>query len=185
MLKKAVYNRVDFLKLNNLPPRLRIWAEDTELEDFVRDEAFYHKDLPRKAPMALEPLKVAVIGSGPAGLGCADQLRRLGYDVTIFERDDRPGIIICCCRCPCRFGLLVLHRFKHFVSLEELHHFHHFVVVNHCNNLHIKIFFIFQRLVASGTANRLPQRKSFVKFRKYEFLVCLSEVVWGWQKPHG
>ena len=91
MLKKAVYNRVDFLKLNNLPPRLRIWAEDTELEDFVRDEAFYHRDLPRKAPMALEPLKVAVIGSGPAGLGCADQLRRLGYDVTIFERDDRPG----------------------------------------------------------------------------------------------
>ena len=91
MLKKAVYNRVDFLKLNNLPPRLRIWAEDTELEDFVRDEAFYHRDLPRKAPMALEPLNVAVIGSGPAGLGCADQLRRLGYDVTVFERDDRPG----------------------------------------------------------------------------------------------
>ena len=91
MLKKAVYNREDFLKLNNLPQRLRIWAEDTELEDFVRDEAFYHRDLPRKAPMALEPLKVAVIGSGPAGLGCADQLRRLGYDVTVFERDDRPG----------------------------------------------------------------------------------------------
>ena len=85
MLKKAVYNREDFLKLNNLPQRLRIWAEDTELEDFVRDEAFYHRDLPRKAPMALEPLKVAVIGSGPAGLGCADQLRRLGYDVTVFQ----------------------------------------------------------------------------------------------------
>ncbi len=91
MLKKAVYNREDFLKLNNLPQRLRIWAEDTELEDYIRDEAFYHRDLPRKAPMALEPLKVAVIGSGPAGLGCADQLRRLGYDVTVFERDDRPG----------------------------------------------------------------------------------------------
>ena len=59
MLKKAVYNREDFLKLNNLPQRLRIWAEDTELEDYIRDEAFYHRDLPRKAPMALEPLKVA------------------------------------------------------------------------------------------------------------------------------
>ena len=91
MLKKAVYNREDFLKLNGLPQRLRIWAEDTELEDYIRDEAFYHRDLPRKAPMALEPLKVAVVGSGPAGLGCADQLRRLGYDVTVFERDDRPG----------------------------------------------------------------------------------------------
>ena len=91
MLKKAVYNREDFLKLSNLPQRLRIWAEDTELEDYIRDEAFYHRDLPRKAPMALEPLKVAVVGSGPAGLGCADQLSRLGYDVTVFERDDRPG----------------------------------------------------------------------------------------------
>lgn len=91
MLKKAVYNRQDFLKLNGLPQRLRIWAEDMELEDYIRDEAFYHRDLPRKAPLALEPLKVAVIGSGPAGLGCADQLQRLGYDVTVFERDDRPG----------------------------------------------------------------------------------------------
>lgn len=91
MLKKAVYNREDFLKLNNLPQRLRMWAEDTELEDYIREEAFDRRPLPRKAPMALEPLKVAVIGSGPAGLGCADQLLRLGYDVTVFERDDRPG----------------------------------------------------------------------------------------------
>ena len=36
MLKKAVYNREDFLKLNGLPQRLRIWAEDTELEDYIR-----------------------------------------------------------------------------------------------------------------------------------------------------
>ena len=63
MLKKAVYNREDFLKLNNLPQRLRIWAEDTELEDYIRDEAFYHRALPRKAPMALEPLKVAAFKS--------------------------------------------------------------------------------------------------------------------------
>jgi glutamate synthase (NADPH) small chain len=35
--------------------------------------------------------RVAVIGSGPAGLACADQLNQAGHEVTIFERDDRPG----------------------------------------------------------------------------------------------
>jgi len=35
--------------------------------------------------------KIAVIGSGPAGLACAYYLRRLGYPVTIFEREKRPG----------------------------------------------------------------------------------------------
>jgi glutamate synthase (NADPH/NADH) small chain len=35
--------------------------------------------------------KVAVIGSGPAGLACAAQLNRAGHLVTVFERDDRIG----------------------------------------------------------------------------------------------
>ncbi len=35
--------------------------------------------------------RVAIVGSGPAGLACADQLVRVGHDVTVFERDDRPG----------------------------------------------------------------------------------------------
>jgi glutamate synthase (NADPH) small chain len=35
--------------------------------------------------------RVAVVGSGPAGLACADQLNKAGHSVTVFERDDRCG----------------------------------------------------------------------------------------------
>lgn len=35
--------------------------------------------------------RVAVIGSGPAGLAAADQLNKLGHTVTVYERSDRIG----------------------------------------------------------------------------------------------
>lgn len=34
---------------------------------------------------------VAVVGSGPSGLSCANDLNQLGYKVTVYERSDRPG----------------------------------------------------------------------------------------------
>ena len=36
-------------------------------------------------------IKVAIIGSGPAGLACSDQLNKLGYQVDLYERNDRIG----------------------------------------------------------------------------------------------
>ena len=35
--------------------------------------------------------KVAVVGSGPAGMACAQQLARAGHDVVLFEKNDRVG----------------------------------------------------------------------------------------------
>ena len=44
-----------------------------------------------KKPAGKSGKKVAVVGSGPAGLAAADQLNRAGHDVTVFEQADRPG----------------------------------------------------------------------------------------------
>ncbi len=44
-----------------------------------------------KIPAKRTGKKVAVVGSGPAGLACADQLNQAGHSVTVFEREDRIG----------------------------------------------------------------------------------------------
>ncbi len=44
-----------------------------------------------EAPLKRTGKKVAVVGSGPAGLSAAAQLNRVGHTVTVFERADRPG----------------------------------------------------------------------------------------------
>ena len=74
-----------------LPERLKLWAEDRELEEYILTKAFSYKVNTAKFPHANGEIKVAIIGSGPAGLGCSDVLNQLGFKVTVFERDDRPG----------------------------------------------------------------------------------------------
>lgn len=55
-----------------------------KLERFVADWAL-ENDIKPVLPKALNKHKVAVIGSGPAGLTCAGDLAKMGYDVTVFE----------------------------------------------------------------------------------------------------
>jgi len=62
-----------------------------QIEKQIVDYAFKHDWItPQPAP-AWTGKTVAVVGSGPAGLACAQQLARAGYRVTLFERDDRIG----------------------------------------------------------------------------------------------
>jgi glutamate synthase (NADPH/NADH) small chain len=70
---------------------MKVWAEDRELEEYILTKAFSYKVNTAKFPHAKGEIKVAIIGSGPAGLGCSDVLNQLGFKVTVFERDDRPG----------------------------------------------------------------------------------------------
>ena len=64
-----------------------------KLERFVADWAREHGIKPKKAEK-LNGHKVAVIGSGPAGLTCAGDLAKLGYDVTIFEALHEAGGVL-------------------------------------------------------------------------------------------
>src|SRR5512134_2884993 len=61
--------------------RLQRFATDWVIE---KNEPLFQPGLPRGQ-------RVAVIGAGPAGLGCAAELARLGYEVTIFEAGNVPG----------------------------------------------------------------------------------------------
>jgi len=64
-----------------------------KLERFVADWSRENGFVP-EAPETTNGKKVAVIGSGPAGLTCAGDLAKLGYEVTIFEALHEPGGVL-------------------------------------------------------------------------------------------
>lgn len=57
----------------------------------IIDRAFAEGWIVPQPPAVRTGKKVAVVGSGPAGLACADQLNKAGHRVTVFERADRVG----------------------------------------------------------------------------------------------
>ena len=64
------------------------------LERFVADYHMAKEDKPAVTVPESNGHKIAVIGSGPAGLTCAGDLRKMGYDVTIFEAFHKAGGVL-------------------------------------------------------------------------------------------
>jgi glutamate synthase (NADPH) small chain len=62
-----------------------------EIEKHIIETAFEKGLVKARKPNMLTGKKIAVVGSGPAGLAAAAQLNQAGHTVTVFERDDTPG----------------------------------------------------------------------------------------------
>jgi glutamate synthase (NADPH/NADH) small chain len=62
-----------------------------EIEKHIIEIAFEKGFVKAKKPNIRTGKKIAVVGSGPAGLAAAAQLNSAGHNVTVFERDDAPG----------------------------------------------------------------------------------------------
>ena len=69
-----------------------------EIEKHIIEIAFEKGFVAPRKPTLRTGKKVAVIGSGPAGLATAAQLNYAGHEVTVFERDSKPGGLL-------RFGI--------------------------------------------------------------------------------
>lgn len=61
------------------------------IEVSIIEYAFENGWIKAHKPKIRSGKKVAIIGSGPAGLACADQLNKAGHTVTVYERNDRVG----------------------------------------------------------------------------------------------
>lgn len=70
----------DAISIGKLERFAADWARENSIETSVRADSNGHK--------------VAVIGSGPAGITCAGELAKLGYDITIFEALHEPGGVL-------------------------------------------------------------------------------------------
>jgi glutamate synthase (NADPH/NADH) small chain len=73
--------------LGIIAPPVTIKTIECEIIEKAFEEGWVVPDVPMKRTGK----KVAVVGSGPAGLACAAQLNRAGHTVTVFERADRIG----------------------------------------------------------------------------------------------
>ena len=81
----ALCEKACVLNLNGEPVTIR------ENEVAIIEKAFAEGHVKPRIAAKKSGKRVAVIGSGPAGLACANQLSQMGHAVTVFERDEAPG----------------------------------------------------------------------------------------------
>ena len=68
------------------------------IEQAIADRGFAEQWIVPRPPRVETGKRVAIVGSGPAGLAAAQQLRRAGHSVEVYERNERPGGLL-------RFGI--------------------------------------------------------------------------------
>jgi len=91
------------LNINNDPVGIK------SIEHFIIDKGFEEGWVEPVMPAAKTGRRVAVVGSGPAGLACAQQLARAGHDVVLFEKNDRVGGLL-------RYGIPDFKMEKHLID---------------------------------------------------------------------
>ncbi|TYC90058.1 glutamate synthase subunit beta [Novosphingobium sp. BW1] len=79
------------------------------IECAIVDKGWSEGWITPKIPAAKTGKSVAVVGSGPAGLACAQQLARAGHSVTVFEKNDRVGGLM-------RYGIPDFKMEKHLIN---------------------------------------------------------------------
>ena len=97
------------LNINNDPVTIKL------IEKSIIDHAWGEGWITPQPPPRKTGKRVAVIGSGPAGLACAQQLARAGHAVTLYERSDRVGGLL-------MYGIPDFKLEKHFITrrLEQM-----------------------------------------------------------------
>src|SRR5689334_13062326 len=79
------------------------------IEHFIVDRGWQEGWIQPLAPSRKTGKRVAVVGSGPAGMACAQQLARAGHAVTLFEKADRGGGLL-------RYGIPDFKMEKHLID---------------------------------------------------------------------
>ncbi|SDM05287.1 glutamate synthase subunit beta [Kriegella aquimaris] len=79
------------------------------IEKNIVETAFKNGWITPNPPAERTEKKIAVVGSGPAGLAAAQQLNRAGHWVTVFERDEKPGGLL-------RYGIPDFKMEKHVID---------------------------------------------------------------------
>jgi len=91
------------LNINNDPVTIK------SIEQAIVDKAYAEGRIGPQVAQRKTGKRVAVVGSGPAGLACAQQLARAGHDVTLFEKSDRVGGLL-------RYGIPDFKMEKHLID---------------------------------------------------------------------